>query len=92
MSVYSDFVLFVDGGSLVPYHLHGAKYFPAPVNVVEKFEYDFKIYMRTDSRCFVGVGFSSFVRVISTKDFELVKSKVFVEDASKKVQLSFIFD
>jgi len=70
MSAYTDFVAFVDGGSIVPYFVTGAKYVQKPNNVHTHFSYDFKDYYKSYNSYYVGVGFSQFVRPIHAKDFQ----------------------
>lgn len=91
MSVYSDFIHFVDGGSLVPYFIDGAKFYPLNFSYYERIEYDFKYYYYSHKGFFVGVGFSSMVRKISKKEYEMIKDSL-VKKESLRVQLSFIFD
>lgn len=73
MSLYKDFVNFVDGNSPVPYHVDGAKYVYKPNITSEVFEYEFKIFYKSYNKYYVGVAFSQFVRPISASDFNLIK-------------------
>ncbi|NCO01409.1 MAG: hypothetical protein GW906_06245 [Epsilonproteobacteria bacterium] len=70
--MYSDFVAFVDGGSIVPYFMDDCVYIPTPALITFKFEYDFKIYYKSYNRYFVGIHCSKTVREIHAGDFKRV--------------------
>jgi hypothetical protein len=92
MSLYADFIAFVDSGSDIKYFDDRSKYYPTPITFIEKFEHDFKIFYRTSHGCYVGVHFSGWVRKIPTKDFHFVKSKLESKKVEQRVQLQMIFD
>lgn len=74
MSLYSDFINFVDGGSKVKYFVDGGVYRPLPLNIDEKFEFDFKQYYKSSDGCFVGIASYGFVRKIFISDYKKMKS------------------
>ena len=82
MSLFSDFVTFVDGGSRVKYFVDGGKYVPKPLNIIDFFEFDFKQYYKTSSDCFIGISCQKFVRKIRVKDFNDMKS-LYLESLNK---------
>jgi len=94
MSVYNDFVAFVDSGSLVPYFVSGVKYRQKPNIVSTFFTYDFKEFYKSYNEYYVGVPFSSFVRKITPQDFDMMK-KLYEQRENKKLkvrtQLAFDF-
>ena len=94
MSIHTDFKFFVDGGTLVPYYVDGAKYFIKPTVYKESFTFEFKQFFKTNTYCCIGVPFSKMVRKISVKEYE--EAKFFHnlkldnrEDLRKRVQLTF---
>jgi len=93
MSVYSDFVAFVDDGSLVPYFAKNVKYRQKPNVISAKFTYDFKDYYKSYNDYYVGVSFSQFVRKITAQDFnmmrELYEKK---EKLSLNIHTQLVFD
>lgn len=93
MSLYSDFINFVDGDSRVKYFVDGGIYVPKPLNIIDFFEFGFKQYYKTSYGCFVGVACQDFVREIKVKDFNYMKffyldSLSNVEKTKERVQLS----
>lgn len=94
MSLYSDYISFVDGNSKVPYFVDGAIYVPKPKAFSEMFVFEMKEYYHSYNKYFVGIGSSKFVRSISANEFILVKGlhDSFHEfNVPKKVQLLFDF-
>lgn len=74
MSLYNDYVVFVDSGAKVPYFMDGVRYYRKPCFFSDFFEYDFKqFYYSKVSGCFVGIASSSFVRKISKQEFDMMK-------------------
>lgn len=92
MSIYEDFIKFVDSDSYVKYFDHNSKYYPCPLSYSHKFEFDFKIFYRTSMGCFVGVSFSSFVRKISVKDYNIVLNRYNDYQEKKQLKKQLIFD
>ena len=94
MSLQDDLVTFLDGGSVIPFYGE-YKYIPKPNHIDELVEYQFKRYYRSYNKYFVGSPSSSFVRLISAKDFKLIKSlkekENSVKNVSKKIQLVMNF-
>lgn len=73
MSIHTDFKLFVDGGTLVPFYVDGADYYLKPTVYKESFTFEFKQFYRTTFGCFIGVPFSKMVRKISVKEYKEAK-------------------
>ncbi|MDO8454091.1 MAG: hypothetical protein Q7S59_05925 [Sulfurimonas sp.] len=94
MSLYSDFVAFVDSGSKVKYFDDSAKYYPLPQMITKQFEYEFKIYYKCSHRYYVGVSFNKYVREIHAKEFNMVlelAEKREISNIKTNLQLSFDF-
>lgn len=94
MSLYSDFVAFVDGGSKVKYFDDSATYFPKPQTIIKQFEYEFKIYYKTPHRYFVGIACNQFVKEIHAKEFNMMlelAEKREISNIKTGLQLSFDF-
>ena len=96
MSMYSDYVAFVDGGSLVPYYVDGAKYVVKPNVYTEFFIYGMKEYYKSYNSYYIGIGCSSFVRPIYKDEFMKIKELYTARDKDsavigKNIQLSFSF-
>lgn len=72
MSVYEDFVHFVDDGSKVPYFMNDVKFTVKPKIIHHQFEYEFKIFYKSFNSYYVGVDFSQFVRSIRSSDFKMM--------------------
>jgi len=94
MSLYKDFIVFVDSGSIIPYFVDGAKYVLKPTIFSETFVYDFKEYYKRGSSYFVGVSFSKMVRPIHAGDYNRIKALFLARNSSDsvtKLQLTFSF-
>lgn len=72
--LYRDYVAFVDGDSIVPYHVDGAKYIIKPVDFHESFEFEFKHYYRYFNDYCVGIACSNFARPIYKDEYLKVKA------------------
>lgn len=94
MSVYTDFIAFVDGGSLVPFHVDGATYFPRPTVYNEMFDYSMKQYYVRHGHYYVGIDCSNFVRQIMPSDYRKMR-ELFMDSSNasfkKNIQLTFDF-
>lgn len=93
MSLHSDFILFVDGGSLFKYYDKNCTYYPKPLNFIDFFEFDyFKQFYKTSSGCYLGLSCEKFVRKISVNEFNRAKFLYLKElenslEVKKRVQL-----
>jgi len=74
---YRDYLIFLDGGSKVPYHVVGCDYYMMPVNILEQLELDNKLYIKTNNKkYFVGNRTTKFVRSISASEYKLIQNEV----------------
>jgi len=86
-SFNKDYILFLDGGSLVPYHMDNCTYVPYPnTKVIEELELDYKFYIKTSIGYFVGTNASNYVRKIHPSDFKLVKNQIKINKEKEKVE------
>ncbi len=76
-----DYIIFMDSGSSVPYHMEDVPYYPIPVIKLETLEYEDKLYIKSNSFYCVGTRLHSFVRKISAQDYRKIKSEI---EAKKK--------
>ena len=74
MSLYKDYVAFIDGDCPVPYHMEQARYCQKPNIISESFDYDFKTYIKSYNNYYVSIATNDFVRPIYAKDYKLMKS------------------
>jgi len=91
MSLYLDFVAFVDSGSKVKYFDDSAKYYPTPITITKQFEYEFKIYYKCFNRYYIGVSFNNWVRKIHAKEFYMMlelAEKREISNIKTRLQLS----
>lgn len=91
MSLYSDFVAFLDAGAVVPYFFDGAHYIPKPELIHEELRFDFKVYFRSFNRYFVGIDGRLLVREITAQDYKRVFALVNKEPIKKAIQLFLEF-
>lgn len=93
--MFKDYVAFVDGGSVVPYFVDGAKYTIKPNVYSEYFEYGMKEFYKSFNNYYVGIGSSKFVRPIHAGDFKRVKELYLARGqesiVGKNIQLCFKF-
>ena len=73
MSMYKDFIAFVDSGAKVPYFMDNCTYVPRPYNIDEVFNYEQKTFYKSSHKYYVGVPFSDFVREITSQDYKMMK-------------------
>ncbi|MFA6195644.1 MAG: hypothetical protein WC656_03255 [Sulfurimonas sp.] len=93
MSLYSDYVAFVDGGSLVKYFDDSATYYPIPQTITMQFEYEFKIYYKSYHKYYVGISCNQFVREIHAKEFKMMLDLAEKRETSNiKTRLKLSFD
>ncbi|MDT8339114.1 MAG: hypothetical protein RQ763_07935 [Sulfurimonas sp.] len=72
MSLYNDYINFLDSGTKVPYFVHNVSYYVKHSIQEDYFEHEFKLYYKNCNRYFVGIHSEDLVRKISAKEYKEV--------------------
>lgn len=89
-----DFIGYIDGGSLVPYHMINVAYFNRPSDemTIESFELDNKIYVKSKVGYYVSIVTNAFVRSIYADDYFRVKNIVDLSQVVEPSRVQLVMD